>query len=712
MSTNKIGIFLWMVLLLQNCQKEPKFVNWAWYLGDAATTHYSSLRQINPENVHQLEIAWTYQSGDADTSGRSQIQCNPLIIDGVLYGSSPKLKCFALNAATGEEIWKFDPFEGNYQMFGMGVNRGLAYWESQDDQRILYGAGAFLYALDAKTGQPIPSFGNQGKVDLHDGLGREVSNYFIAANTPGVVYKDLLIMGMRVSEATGAAPGHIRAYNIRTGEIAWTFHTIPAPHEFGYDTWPEDAWQRIGGANAWAGLSLDVERGWVFVPTGSAAYDFYGGDRLGDNLFANCVIALDASTGKRIWHYQTVHHDIWDRDLPCPPVLVTVTHEGKKIDAVAQATKSGYIFLLNRETGQPLFPVEERPVPASDLQGEVAALTQPIPTKPLPFARHRIDSSDLIDLTPEEHQYALSVWRKSKKSAAFIPPSLEGTILFPGFDGAAEWGGSAFDQETGLLYVNSNEMPWILQMLPYQAETGDSPLAIGKNLYQTQCMNCHGKDLKGGAYQQAPSLVGVTNRYPEKALAQLIKNGKGVMPSFRYLSDKELDALAAFLKENKPVSEVKTTTNTAQNQEESWTYPYVMAGYKRFKTPQGHPAIKPPWGTLNAINLNTGEIAWKIPLGEYPDLSAKGITATGSENYGGPVITASGLLFIAATLDEKFRVFHKATGELLWETKLPAAGYATPATYAIDGKQYVVIAAGGGKLGTKSGDSYVAFALK
>lgn len=712
MVVNKLLFFAAILLLSSNCQPEPKFVNWERYLGDAATTHHSPLTQINIDNVKNLEVAWTYNSGDADTTGRSQIQCNPLIINGILYGSSPQLKCFALDAATGKEIWKFDPFDGNYEMFGMGVNRGLVSWQSAEEQRIIFGAGSFLYALDAKTGKLIASFGKQGKVDLHEGLGRDVSQYFIAANTPGILYKDLLIMGMRVSEATGAAPGHIRAYNIRTGAIAWTFHTIPQPGSFGHQTWTPDAWQHIGGANAWAGMSLDEKRGLVFVPTGSASYDFYGGDRHGDNLFANCVLALNAATGERVWHYQTVHHDVWDRDLPCPPVLVTVNHNGKAIDAVAQPTKSGYIFLLDRTTGQPIFPIEERQVPASDLRGELTALTQPIPTKPVPFSRTTIDSSDLIDLTPEEHEYALATWRKSRKGKPFIPPSLEGTILFPGFDGGAEWGGSAFDIKTGLLYVNANEMPWILQMLPYQTESGNSPLAIGKNLYQTQCMNCHGKDLEGGAYLQAPSLVGVMNRYAVAAVKKIIQNGKSVMPSFSYLKDTEVEALVVFLKENKGIAANASNPKQPQNDENLWTYPYVMSGYKRFKTPQGHPAIKPPWGTLNAINLNTGEIAWKIPLGEYPDLVAKGITNTGSENYGGPIITDGGVLFIAATLDEKFRAFDKLTGKLLWETQLPAAGYATPATYSIDGRQYVVIAAGGGKLGTKSGDAYVAFALK
>jgi len=697
-----------LCLLLASCAQQSD-VNWSNYLGDPGRTHYSTLDQINVDNVGQLEIAWTYHSGDADTSNRSQIQCNPLIINGILYGTSPKLKCFALDAATGQEIWTFDPFEGNYDLFGMGVNRGLAHWQDKDEARILYCAGSILYALDAKTGALIKTFGNEGKVDLHDGLGKDVRDLFVVANAPGVVYEDLFILGTRVSEATGAAPGHIRAYDVRTGAQKWIFHTIPQPGEFGYETCPPDAWQRVGGANSWSGLTLDEKRGWVFVPTGSASYDFYVGDRIGDNLFANCVLALNAKTGERIWHYQTVRHDVWDRDLPTPPTLVTVNHNGKKIDAVAQPTKSGHLFLLNRETGEPLFPVEEVETVPSELKGEVVASTQPVPTKPLPFARSRIDSADLTDLSPEEHAYALEIWRKSRSGKSFIPPTLEGTLLFPGFDGGAEWGGAAVDPGTNILYVNANEMAWILKMLPYESENDGSPIAIGKNIYQTQCMNCHGKDLQGASIYKVPSLVGVKDRYKKEDIAKLVKSGKGMMPSFGILSDAEIQSVIAFLFEEQSIPD--KTTRKQPWHEDVWSYPYVIEGYTRFKTPDGYPAVKPPWGTLNAINLNTGEYVWKIPFGEHPELVKKGITQTGSENYGGPVVTAGGLLFIAATLDEKFRVYDKATGKLLWETQLPAAGYATPATYSVNGKQYVVIACGGGKLNTKSGDAYVAFAL-
>lgn len=700
--------FWLLVIILYSCQPEQPALSdadWPSYLGGKDVNHYSPLKQVDTANVNELEQVWIYHSGDADAEGRSQIQCNPLVIDGILYGTSAKLKLLALDAATGEELWRFDPFGGQYDQYGLGVNRGVAYWEEGKDKRILFTAGSFLYAVDARTGKLIPSFGKDGKVSLHEGLGREVDGLFLVSNTPGIVYQDLLILGTRVSESVGPVPGHVRAYNIRTGDIAWAFHTIPHPGEEGYDTWPPDAWQRSGGANAWSGMSLDEERGVVYIPTGSASFDFYGGDRHGQNLFANCVLALDAATGKRLWHFQTVHHDLWDRDLPAPPNLVTVTHDGKKRDAVAQITKSGYVFLLDRETGQPLFEVEERPVPPSTLDGEQAWPTQPIPLKPPPFSRQSITEAGLPRRSKEAYDYAHLIWSNTREAQPFVPPSEEAAFLFPGFDGGGEWGGAAVDPE-GTLYVNSSEMPWLLQMEKYQVLAGGSMAERGRQIFQSTCIACHGAGLEGNElYGNIPSLIGLKERMQKPQFVELLKKGRGLMPSFAVLSENEVNALSAYL--------LHTEEAAVENgEEESWPYPYTFKGYNRFKAPDGYPAIAPPWGQLTAIDLNEGAIKWQIPLGAHPELTELGLPPTGTENYGGPVVTAGGLLFIAATMDEKIRAFDKRTGRQLWEAPLPAAGFATPATYTVNGKQYIVVAAGGGKLGLKSGDAYVAFALK
>jgi quinoprotein glucose dehydrogenase len=670
---------------------------WGVYGGGSEHIRYSRLTQVNRDNVKNLKVAWSYDTGDSFPG--SEMQCNPIIVDGVMYATTPKLRVIALDAANGTLKWAFDPNEGRDNR-RKSRNRGVMYWSDGKDRRVYVAHQHTLFALDAATGKPIASFGKDGRVDLRENLGRPVDEITITTTTPGAVYKDLIIIGSLVSEGLPSAPGDIRAFDARTGKLRWSFHSPPHPGEFGYDTWPKDAWKYTGGANSWAGMALDEKRGLVFVPTGSAAYDFYGANRKGDNLFANCLIALRADTGKRVWHFQLVKHDVWDRDLPSPPSLVTVRRDGRIIDAVAQTTKSGHVFVFERETGKPLFPIEYRPVPPSDAEGEELAKTQPFPLKPEPFARQVLTEDMLTKRTPEAHQAALERFRKIRSGGQFTPPSREGTIVFPGFDGAAEWGGSAFDPETGLLYVNSNEMAWILRLVE---RPGAGKPASGKSLYQGECAGCHRDDRKGTP-PEFPSLLGLESKYSIPEMSAFLRKGSGRMPGYPNMRNDALNAIARFVLTGRDTADIPALVEAAGLK-------YTTDGYNKFLDPQGYPAIAPPWGTLNAINLDTGDYAWKIPFGEFPELAA-GMKNTGTENYGGPIVTAGGLLFIGATNhDKKFRAFDKRTGELLWETTLPAAGNATPAMYELNGKQYVVIGAGGGKSGTPSGGTYVAFSL-
>jgi quinoprotein glucose dehydrogenase len=709
----------WIIII--SCSSPDKeYTGWQVYNGSSEGLKYSSLKQINATNVNQLEVAWAYHTGDADTVHHSQIQCNPIMVEGTLYGVGPQMKLFAVDAATGIEKWVFDvnakdQFGSNQSAFHNMINsRGVAYWsDGKTDKRIFFTAGSNTFAINAETGKPIPSFGDNGSIDLHENLGRDVSNLFVVNTSPGTVYKNLLILGTRVDEAPPSAPGHIRAYDVITGKLQWTFHTIPQPGEEGYETWEDkEAWKHMGGANSWSGFSLDEARGILFAPTGSAAYDFYGGNRKGANLYANCLLALDAATGKRIWHFQFMHHDLWDKDLPTPPALITVTRNGKKIDAVAQTTKNGMVYTFERETGKPIFDIDEVPVPTeSELIGESVWPTQPIPVLPKPFVRQTLTEQDINPYLDSSEQIAIKEKMKGYRYGnMFLPPGQIPSLIFPGYDGGAEWGGPAFDPQTEILYVNANEMAWVMKMNENKIPTPkkESLLEAGQRLYTQNCLVCHGADRKGTGNN--PTLIVINSKYKTQDFITLLNSGRRMMPAFNQLGDEEKNAIAAFILELKTEQKKEFAAPTKPFDSVNYV-PYKMAGYNKFLSESGYPAISPPWGTLNAINMSTGEFVWKITLGEYPELKAKGIPPTGTENYGGPVVTAGGLVFIAASRDNKFRAFDKATGKLLWEYNLPASGFASPAVYEWKGKQYVVIACGGGKLNTKSSDAYLAFAL-
>ena len=677
-------------------------VEWRSYGGDAGNTHYSSLEHINRDNVGELTLAWRYASAaGAPLPHSSELQVNPIVVDGVLYARNPLYNVFAIDAATGRERWTFTPGE---EHAGMSNMRGVTFWQDGDDRRILFTTGHFLMALDASNGKLIPGFGAQGRVDLREGLGRKPEQVSINAPSPGVIFDNLIIMGSAVTETAGSAPGDIRAYDVRSGKLVWSFRTIPAAGEFGADTWPQGARETSGGANAWAGMSVDAERGVVYVPTGSPAPDFDGSARAGDNLFGNTLLALDARTGKRLWHFQTVHHDLWDRDLSSAPTLVTVTEDGKSRDLVAQAAKEGVVYLFDRDSGEPVFPIEEIAVPKSDIPGVYSAATQPRVTLPEPFARQHMTVDDLTDLSPEANAAARKVWDEAHELAYLRPAGLRKTFLLPGFYGGANWGGGAFDPETNLYYINATNAPNILQMEAVEVARG-STMGVGAFLFRQQCAGCHGVDLQG-FYPYAPALTGVEQRISRREALDVVAAGKGRMMPFGHLSRHERDAVVDYLfalsaGELEPAIDDATEKETV----------HVFAGYRDFVDAEYYPAIKPPWGTLTAIDFVSGKIRWQIPLGEYAALTERGIAPTGTRNFGGPVVTAGGLLIIAATSDEKLRIFDKRDGRLLWEYKLPAGGYATPATYAIDGRQYIVITASGGKLGTPTGDEYLAFAL-
>ena len=690
-------------------QNSPALQDWRVYGGNADGNRYSSLKQINRQTVKHLRVAWDFPAGV-----EGGLQTNPLIVGRTMFVYTTTEKVVALDAATGKQLWIFDAGVTANQ-----PNRGFSYWSDGKQDILFAGVMDHLYALNPAIGKVIEAFGEGGSVDLRKDLGNEdFTRNFAVLTTPGTIYKDMIIVGFRAPETQPSPHGDIRAYDVHTGKLRWSFHTIPHPGEAGYETWPKDGWRVTGSANNWAGMVVDEKRGILFAPTGSAVNDFYGADRTGNNLYADTFLALDANTGKRLWHFQAVHHDIWDRDFPSPPVLVTVKHNGNVVDAVAQTSKQGYLFLFERATGKPLFPLEEKPFPASDVPGETTSPTQPIPAAPAPFARQLLTADMLTNRTPEAHVWAVEQFKTFRSEGQFVPLSVSRqTVVFPGFDGGAEWGGPALDPQRAIIYVNANDIAWTGGLAENHAGA-----SAGAAIYQRQCVLCHGDD-RAGSPPQFPSLIGVDKRLSDAAIAEVIHGGKGRMPSYPNLEGDSLDGLLEYLRTGGTPADgavgprAETTSSkteaTSRSGGKDAEIKYNFTGYRKFLDPEGFPAIVPPWGTLNAIDLNTGKYLWKVPLGQYPALVSKGLKDTGSENYGGPIVTAGGLVIIAATnYDHKIRAFNSETGDLLWEHDLPYAGNATPATYMIDGKQYIVIATSGQRDSKgKQGAAYVVFAL-
>jgi quinoprotein glucose dehydrogenase len=668
--------------------KTKTYTSWTNYGGTPDASQYSSLDHINRSNVSRLAVAWKYS-----TSDEVKYAFNPIVVDGVMYVLAKQNSIVAIDATNGRELW-VHPTDPQGRLL---TSRGINYWESADrsDRRLLFSLNNFLQEIDARTGKPISQFGNNGLVDLRTDLGRDPKSLkLVQSSTPGRVFENLIILGSATNEEYESGPGDIRAYDVLTGRLIWIFHTIPHPGELGYDTWPKDAWKTVGGANAWSGLSLDEQRGIVFVPTASPKYNFYGANRTGANLFGNCLLAIDARTGKLIWHYQMVHHDIWDYDNSTAPALLTVRHNGKLVDVVAEANKEGFVWVFNRETGEPLWPIEERAVPRSDMPGEVTWPTQPFPSSPPPFGRQSFTEKDLSPFMPaEEREQFRKEMQGARNQGLFTPPSTQNTVEMPGNNGGANFGGVAADPEHGLLYVVSKDLPAMLKLelnSSEQVATGSSPEQHGRAVFAANCRLCHGADLKGQP-PAIPSLVDVGSRLTPKEIRSIVTQGNGPMPAFSKLSDPEMDSLLAYLA-NPGRASAAAETKVAEDSVAPENARY-RSGFGFMFTNSGLPAIAPPWTSMTAYDLNSGTIRWKIPLGEVPELAAQGFKDTGSHfPKTGPVATAGGLIF-TGTRDRKVRAIDAQTGKIIWEMTLDAALEGMPAVYEVNGREYVVFCA-------------------
>ena len=721
-----------------------KAVSWSEYLGGPAASHYSPLKQVNTANVDQLEVAWGYPTGD----DLSYTFC-PLVVDNIAYVAAKEGALVALDATTGKELWTYK-FAAGGRFSGIAGQRGANYWESRDrsDRRILVTAGGMLHAIDARTGQLVDSFADHGKLDLKAGIDR--ARFPLASRTPGRIFENLIILGSATGEGYLAPPGDIRAFDIPTGKLVWVFHTIPRPGEHGYDTWPKGAYLYMGGVDAWGEIAVDDKRGIVYLPTASAKYELYGGDRPGDNLYADCILALDARTGKLLWYFQTVHHDLWDCDPDSAPQLVTVRHEGKNVDAVAVASKNGFLYVFDRVSGKPLWPIVERPVPKSDVPGEITAPTQPFPSVVPPFSRQGMTVKDMYDAFMTEEE---KVWWKQRLSKArtglFTPPALGDTILMPSVNGGALFFGTGADPATGTVYVLGKDMPSIIKLVPAGESLASNAGGLipdrprsgrggafagmqataerrGRAVYEQSCQICHGPDLEG---DRGPEIGDAVSRLGASAARTVISKGKGAMPAMSSLAPPLLDDLIAFLTKPEAAPPGSAATPAAMALAMMRMEPPYPAGVtpppSRYKTGYGNEpyVITPPWSRLTAYDLNTGTIKWQTPYGDLPEAGPSDKLRGNVYPKSGPVITAGGLVLFAGN-DSKLYALNKDTGKLICTKNLPNGSLGVPAVYEVNGREYVLLAVSGGNPFPAGGrlapgginppavsKSYIAFAL-
>jgi len=706
---------------------------WTDNLGGPSSSHFSNLVQINKSNVEKLDVAWFYPYGNTGF--------NPIMAEDMMFVSGRNNSLIGLDPATGKEIWIHE----NIQNLSV---RGVNYWQSKDgnDRRLLFTTGVFLQEIDAKTGKSIPTFGIDGYVDLREGLARGENGFRVP--NPGKVFEDTIIVGDATGEGWMSPPGDIRAYNVITGKRIWQFHTIPPPGEYGYDTWPKDAYKYVGGSNNWGEMSIDEARGIVYLPLGSGTYDFYGADRVGADVYANCLLALDARTGKRLWHYQTLHHDLWDFDNVSAPQLATITRNGRRIDVVAQAGKTGFLYVFNRVTGEPIWPIEERPVPQTDIPGEQSWPTQPFPTAPPPFGRQKFTADDINPWLLTKEQFA--DWQarvpKMRNEGLYTPPTTRETVSMPGNQGGSNWGTTAADPDKGMVFVLNIDAVAILQLDNTLTKVGGFQMGGGGRggqggaaLFQQFCSGCHGANLQN-PIPGVPSLVGVTDRLSEDVITATVTGGKGQMRPVPGLTNVQITAILGYLANpaggglgagggrgrggpaaNFPPGPVVASGGVKTPDQPGFgaqpagpmfpgnggnggnaAYPTdAEAPSVRYVSEWGVQAnaTKPPYSTLVAYDLNTGTIKWQTPVGDDPaTIAAGGPTNTGSPMMRNGILpTKAGIVFIAGN-DSKMRAYDEDTGAVLWTGKLPGASRGVPTMYEYKGRQYLVVAAnpGGG----------------